>query len=414
MKLRRFRETRRSGTMRPMPTTEFPPTRLLLGPGPSPVDARVLAAVSAPPVSHLDPYFVGMMADLRRRLRLVFDTENELTFPISGTGTAGMEAAFANAVVPESTVVVGVMGFFGERMAEIAARAGARVVRVEAEWGRPVDPSKIIATLDANPGASVLALVHAETSTGVRQPLSELAEYLSTREAITFVLDTVTSLGAHAVEVDNNRIDIAYSCSQKALGALPGLAPITFSERAVEAVRQRSQPVQSWYHDVTTLERYWLAETPVYHHTVPVSLHYALAEALGQIEQEGLEARRRRHKLNARAFEAGLEAMGVSSLPAREHRLNSLHAVRVPDGVDEGRVRRRLLVEFGIEIGAGVGQLAGKIWRVGFMGHGSTRTNVIALLTALQSALRSEGFHAESGVEAADELVRDAAVEASV
>jgi len=367
-----------------------------------------MAALAQPPVGHLDPFFLELMAGIRRMLRRPFGTENETTLAISGTGTAGMESALSNALDRDSAIVVGVMGFFGERLAEIAARTGARVIRVDAEWGKPIKFSRIAAALDANPDVTALALVHAETSTGVLQPLGELGEYLSTREDLTFILDGVTSLGAHPIQVDENRVDICYSCSQKALGALPGLSPITFSPRIIERIRSRRRPVQSWYLDATTLERYW-GSTPVYHHTAPVSLNYALAEALRQLEDEGLEARYRRHRLNSRAFTAGLEAMGMALLPAREHRLATLHAVLVPDGVDEAKVRRRLLAEFGIEIGAGIGDLRGRVWRVGFMGHGSTRSNVLFFLSAFHAALRAEGHKVELGVEAAEDLYRDEA-----
>jgi alanine-glyoxylate transaminase/serine-glyoxylate transaminase/serine-pyruvate transaminase len=386
----------------------FPPRRILLGPGPSPVDDRVMAALSAPPVGHLDPYFLELMGEIRRLLRYAFETENEATFPVSGTGTAGMEAALTNVLEPGSNVIVAVMGFFGERLAEIAERCGARVVRVETEWGRPVDASRIVAALGANPTASALALVQAETSTGVLQPLNELVEYLSTRDRLVFIVDAVTSLGGHRVGVDSNRIDVCYSAAQKAVGALPGVAPITFSQRAAELIRSRPGPVQSWYFDLTTLERYW-GDTPSYHHTAPISLNYALAEALRLLEAEGLEARRRRHRVNARALVAGLEAMGLKILAAPEHRLSTLTAVRVPENVDEARVRGRLLSEYNIEIGAGVGQLKGRVWRVGLMGAGSTRANVALFLAALQTVLRAEGVPAESGLDAADEVYQDAA-----
>lgn len=394
----------------PMNTPPFAPRRLLLGPGPSPVDDRVMSALAQPAVGHLDPYFVEMMGEIRRRLRFVFETENKTTLPLSGTGTSGMESALVNILDDESTIIVGVMGYFGERMAEIAARTGARVVRVEAEWGKRIATEKLVAALDANPKARALALVHAETSTGVLQPLGELVEHLSTRDDVMFVVDAVTSLGAHRVNVDENRIDVCYSCSQKAIGALPGLAPITFSPRAMKLVRSRQKPVQSWYLDATTLERYWNAQ-PTYHHTAPVSLNYALDEALRQVEQEGLEARRRRHRLNSQAFVAGIEAMGLAMLAPAEHRLTTLNAVRVPEGVDEARVRARLLREFDIEIGAGIGELRGRIWRIGLMGHGSARPSVLLLLSALQSALRAEGFAAQSGLEAADDVYQDNALE---
>jgi alanine-glyoxylate transaminase/serine-glyoxylate transaminase/serine-pyruvate transaminase len=380
-------------------TNDAPPRRLLLGPGPSPLDDRVAAMLAAPMVGHLDPYFVGVMAEIRRLLRYVFQTENELTLAISGTGTSAMDAAMTNLVEPGSTVAVCICGYFGERLAQIAERNGARVLRIEADWGRAVEAGRLIAALDDHPEIDVVALVHAETSTGVLQPLDDIVEALSGHEAL-LVVDAVTSLGAHPVDVDPRRIDICYSGSQKALGAPPGMAPITVSPRALDRIRKRATPPPAFALDLEALAAYW-CDAPAYHHTAPIPIAYALLEALRQVEAEGREARYLRHRLNSRALVAGLEGMGLSLLPAPAHRLHTLHAVRVPDGIDEERVRRRLLDDYNIEIGAGMGPLKGRIWRVGLMGAGSTRANVVFFLGALECILRDELPELPSGLDPA-------------
>ncbi len=385
-----------------MTIAEFhPPRRLLLGPGPSPVEDRVLRALASPVLGHLDPAFLACMNDVQSLLRYVFQTQNRVTFPVSGTGTAGMEAALANLLEPEEEVIIGIHGFFGERMYEMAVRLGARPLRVEAPWGRPLDERQIKAALDRSQ-ARVVCLVHAETSTGVLQPLEPIAQLVAEREGI-LIVDAVTSLGGHPVGVDQNHIGVCYSGSQKALSCPPGLAPITFSERALEKVRHRKVKAPSWYLDVSLIERYWGSERS-YHHTAPINMNYALREALRMVAEEGLEARWRRHEQNARALWAGLEAMGLQLLVPREYRLWTLTTICVPEGVDEARVRARLLEEFQIEIGCGLGPLRGKIWRVGLMGAGSTRQNVVLFLSALESALRREGFRCESGLAAALEV----------
>ncbi|HWO00727.1 MAG TPA: alanine--glyoxylate aminotransferase family protein [Blastocatellia bacterium] len=380
-----------------------PPKRILLGPGPSPVDARVLKAMSAPLLGHLDPLFLRCMDDIQELLRYVFETENRLTIPISATGSAGMEAALVNVIEPGDEVVVCIHGVFGERMQDIVSRAGGKSISVRAEWGKAIDPAAIDAALKScKPRA--LAIVQAETSTGVLQDLSGLSE-LAHQHGALLIVDAVTSLGGHPVGVDRNGIDVCYSGTQKCLGAPPGLAPITFSDRALEIIRARHSKVQSWYLDVSMVEKYWGNER-TYHHTAPISMNYALREALRLAYQEGLEARWQRHEANHRALVAGVESMGLSMNVAPEERLWSLNAVRVPDGVDDARVRSRLLEDSNIEIGGGLGPLKGRIWRIGLMGSGSTRENVTLVLDALHRALEAEGFSCPSGVEAAVRFYR--------
>jgi alanine-glyoxylate transaminase/serine-glyoxylate transaminase/serine-pyruvate transaminase len=374
-----------------------PPKRILLGPGPSPVDDRVLSAMAAPLLGHLDPLFLQCMDDVQSLLRYVFETENRVTIPISATGSAGMEAALVNVIEPGDEVVVCINGVFGERMRDIIERAGAKPITVEATWGEAIDVNKIEAALNScQPRA--LALVHAETSTGVLQDLSGLADLAHARGAL-LIVDAVTSLGGHPVGVDRNGIDICYSGTQKCLAAPPGLAPVTFNERALDRIRSRRSKVQSWYLDITMVEKYW-GDDRTYHHTAPISMNYALREALRLIHEEGLEARWRRHELNHRALVAGLEAMGLGMAVAPANRLWSLNAISVPDGVDDARVRGRLLEE-NIEIGGGLGPMKGKIWRVGLMGSGSTQENVLLVHDALHRALNAEGWECPSGVEAA-------------
>jgi alanine-glyoxylate transaminase/serine-glyoxylate transaminase/serine-pyruvate transaminase len=374
-----------------------PPKRILLGPGPSPVDDRVLSAMAAPVLGHLDPLFLRCMDDVQSLLRYVFETENRVTIPISATGSAGMEAALVNVIEPGDEVVVCINGIFGERMRDIIERAGGKPVVVEAKWGEAIDVNKIEAALKScEPRA--LALVHAETSTGVLQDLSGLAEMAHGQDAL-LIVDAVTSLAGHPVGVDRQGIDICYSGTQKCIGAPPGLAPITFNERALDRIRSRRSKVQSWYLDITMVERYW-GDDRTYHHTAPISMNYALREALRLIHEEGLEARWRRHELNHRALVAGVEAMGLRMAVAPEQRLWSLNAVSVPEVVDDARVRARLL-EANIEIGGGLGPLKGRIWRIGLMGSGSTRENVLLVLDELHRALRAEGFSCASGIEAA-------------
>lgn len=372
------------------PIGEFrPPDRLLLGPGPSQVHPRVLRAMSAPLIGHLDPAFVAMMEEVKTLLRHVFGTANGLTLPISGTGSAGMEACVVNLIEPGDTAVVGVNGVFGTRMAEVAERAGARVVRVEAAWGEIVRSEQVEAALKNCERPKLVALVHAETSTGAWQPLAEAAE-LAHRHGALFLADCVTSLGGVPVDVDATGIDAAYSGTQKCLSCPPGLAPVTFGPRAVEVVMRRKTKVQSWYLDLSLLAKYW-GEERVYHHTAPITMNYALREALRLVVEEGLPARYERHMRQHRALAAGLEAMGLSLAAQQGHRLPMLNAVSVPEGVDEGKVRACLLERHGIEIGAGLGPMKGKVWRIGLMGESCRRTSVLAVLSAIEQALQAQG-----------------------
>jgi alanine-glyoxylate transaminase/serine-glyoxylate transaminase/serine-pyruvate transaminase len=378
-------------------STFNPPSRLLLGPGPSPVERRILEAMSRPLLGHLDPLFLQCMDDIQSLLRYTFETDNRVTIPLSGTGSAGMEAALVNIIEPGDEVVVCINGVFGERMFDIVSRAGGKPTAVRAEWGQTFDLNEIEDALKSS-SARALCLVHAETSTGALQNLAGVSRLAHGRDAL-LVVDAVTSLGGHSVGVDRNEIDVCYSGTQKCLGAPPGLAPITFSERAIERIRNRRTKVQSWYLDITMVERYWGGER-TYHHTAPISMNYALREALLIIREEGLEARWQRHERNHRALVAGIEAMGLRMFVAPEERLWSLNAVAVPEGVDDARVRARLL-EDDIEIGGGLGPLKGRLFRIGLMGSGSSGENIFKVLDALRRALCAEGFACESGVEAA-------------
>jgi len=375
-----------------------PPKRLLLGPGPSPVEDRVLEAMAAPVLGHLDPLFLRCMDDIQEMLRYVFETSNRVTVPVSATGSAGMEAALVNIIEPGDEVIVCIHGVFGERMLDIVERAGGKPIVVRAEWGTPIARKDIEDALNSSK-ARALAIVHAETSTGVLQDMTGLGELLHSKDAL-LIVDAVTSLGGHSVGVDRNGIDVCYSGTQKCLGAPPGLAPVTFSERALERIRARRSKVQSWYLDITMVEKYWGSDR-TYHHTAPISMNYALREALRIVCDEGLEERWKRHELNHRRLVAGVNAMGLAMNVAPESRLWSLNAVRVPEGVDDSRIRSRLLNDSNIEIGGGLGPLKGKIWRIGLMGSGSTRENVKLVLDALQKALKAEGVDCPSGVEAA-------------
>jgi len=372
-----------------MTGTFHPPQRILLGPGPSNIEPRVLQAMIAPILGYLDPLYLECMNEIQRLLRSVFETENRVTFPISGTGGAGMESCIANLVEDGDEVIVCVNGFFGQRAADLVERWGGKVLRVEAEWGQPLDMQKLRDTF-RNSTARIVVMIHAETSTGVRQPIEQLRSLRDIRDAI-FIVDTVTSLGAHPIGIDRNGIDASYSCSQKGIGAPPGLSPVTFSERALEKIRSRKVPLRSWYLDIQLNDKYWSAER-VYHHTSPALMNYALREALAIILEEGLKNRWKRHEHNSQALVAGLEAMGLQMLAAPEHRLWTLNTVRIPDGIDDARVRIRLLNEHNIEIGAGFGALKGKIWRIGLMGAGSTENNVLLLLSALRRVLQGEGY----------------------
>jgi alanine-glyoxylate transaminase/serine-glyoxylate transaminase/serine-pyruvate transaminase len=372
-----------------------PPRRILLGPGPSDADNRVLSALSAPLVGHLDPEFLKVMDDIQALLRYVFETQNKLTIPISGTGSAGMEAAFVNLVEPGDSVVVCVNGVFGERMSDIVGRCGGTLTRVEAEWGASFDLDQIREALKrTHPG--ILAVVHAETSTGVLTSLPKIRKVLDEFPETLLLLDCVTSLGGHPVEIDRHQVDFAYSGTQKCLSCPPGLAPITLSEKAVSVLRRRKSKVPSWYLDLTMVEKYW-GDERTYHHTAPISMNYALREALRIVHEEGLENRWARHRLNHRALVAGVEAMGLAMLCKPEDRLWSLNTIRIPEGVSDAGVRTQLLQDFGIEIGGGLGPLKNKIWRVGLMGSSSNRNNVLLFLNALEQVLSQQGMSLERG-----------------
>jgi alanine-glyoxylate transaminase / serine-glyoxylate transaminase / serine-pyruvate transaminase len=361
--------------------------RILLGPGPSLTSPRVMRAMAAPTIGHLDPLMIAMLDDVRAKLiRLFRAPERSFAFAVSGTGTSGMEAAVANTVREGTLVTVVVTGYFGERLAQMCERYGAAVTRVNGEWGRAADPAALEKSIASSP-ADIVAMVQGETSTGVLNPVRELTAIARRHDALTIV-DAVTSFGGVPLDVSAWGIDVCYSCTQKCLGAPSGLAPIVFGPRALErAVKSRS-----FYFDLQLLRDYWLNRK--YHHTMSSALLCALYEALTMVEEEGLEARWARHERNHRVFVEGLTAIGLSLLPPESDRLWTLNTVRVPDGVDEAAVRRQLLDDFGIEIGAGLGPLAGKIWRVGLMGSSSASRLVVLLLGALQSALTKHGVHA--------------------
>lgn len=364
-----------------LPSTE----RILLGPGPSLIPPRVMRALAAPVLSHLDPDFVPLLDDVRSLLRMVFRADDRaLTLATSGTGTSAMEAAVANAVAEGSRGLVVVTGYFGDRLAQMFERYGARVARVEVEWGRSCDPQQLRDQLRRE-GADVVGLVHAETSTGVRNPVRELAAVAREHGALTIV-DMVTSLGGQEVDLAGWGVDIAYSCSQKCIGAPSGMSPIAVAGPA----RSRLVKCRGFYLDLKLLEDYWVGRK--YHHTLSTSLIYALREALLMIQEEGLEARLARHERHHYALAAGVEAMGLSLLPAPADRLWTLNTVRVPAGVDEASVRKTLLTGFNLEVGAGLGPLAGKIWRVGLMGASSTPQTLLQFLAALEGALALSGY----------------------
>lgn len=371
------------------------PRRMLLGPGPSNVHPRVLRALSTPLVGHLDPAFIGLMEETKTLLRQVFQTDNALTLPISGTGSAGMETCFVNLVEPGDEVVVGVNGVFGTRMADVVERCGGTPVVIETAWGRVFTPDDVRAGLARCTRPKLVALVHAETSTGAWQPLEDLAPLVHDAGALLLV-DAVTSLAGCPLKIDAWGIDACYSGTQKCLSCPPGLSPVTFSPAAQDAMRKRRHKVRSWYLDLSMLEKYW-GEERVYHHTAPISMNYALREALRLVCEEGLDARYRRHERNHRALAAGLAALGMGLAAQDGHRLWMLNSVTIPDGVDDRGVRRQLLETHGIEIGAGLGAFAGKVWRIGLMGESSTQANVELVLDALESVLTAQGHACPRG-----------------
>lgn len=378
-----------------------------MGPGPSDIPARVLAALGTPTVGHLDPYFLKVMDELQGMLRQVFRTQNPLTLAVSGTGSAGMETVVVNLIEPGDRMIVCVNGVFGGRMADVARRAGAEVTILERPYGEVFDPAEIAAALKTvHP--KVLGIVSAETSTGAHQPVEGIAKLCHEHGALIAV-DCVTSLGGVPVEVDDWGLDAVYSGTQKCLSCPPGLAPVTFSPRAVEAIDKRTRKVQSWYLDMQMVKDYW-GSSRAYHHTAPINMNYALHEALRLVLEEGLETRFARHRRNHLALKAGLEALGVEYAGVDGHRLPMLNAVFVPAGVDDAAVRKQLLTEFGIEIGGGLGPWKGKAWRVGLMGTASSAANVLLFLAALEKCLLDQCYHltAGAGVAAANAVYRTA------
>ncbi len=382
-----------------MSTPSFhPPVRTLMGPGPSDVNPRILEAMSRPTIGHLDPVFVAMMDDMKGLLRYAFQTDYELTMPVSAPGSAGMETCFVNLVEPGDTVIVCQNGVFGGRMKENVERCGATPVMVEDEWGRAVDPDKVEDALKAHPEARVLAFVHAETSTGAVSDAKALAGLARKHDCLTIV-DTVTSLGGSPLKVGEWGLDAVYSGTQKCLSCVPGLSPVTFSERAVEAVKSRKHRVQSWFMDLNLVLGYWGGGGKrAYHHTAPINTLYALHEALVILQEEGIENAWQRHRDNHLALRAGIEAMGLSFVVPEDERLPQLNAVSIPAGVDDAAVRGRLLNDYSLEIGAGLGPMAGKIWRIGLMGFASNPRNVLFCLGALDAVLSDMGAPIESGV----------------
>jgi alanine-glyoxylate transaminase/serine-glyoxylate transaminase/serine-pyruvate transaminase len=377
--------------------------RLLLGPGPCDAHPRVLTAMTTPLLGHLDPQFLEIMNETQGLLRQVYRTANRLTFPISATGMAGMETCLVNLVEQGDRVVVCVKGYFGQRMVEVAGRAGALVTVLERPWGQVFDPDQIRDTL-RRVRPKVLGIVQAETSTGAWQPVEQLGKLCHEFDAL-LVVDAVTSLGCVPVEADRWELDAVYSCSQKGLGCPPGLSPITFSDRAVATLKARKTKVQSWYLDLTLIESYWGGDR-AYHHTAPITMIYALREGLRITLEEGLESRWGRHARNHRALKAGLTALGLSYIAAEGHQLPQLNAVRLPDGVDDGAGRKQLLADFGIEVGGGLGEFIGRAWRIGLMGYNSRPGCVVQVLAALEQVLREQGAKVEpgAGVAAAEKV----------
>jgi alanine-glyoxylate transaminase/serine-glyoxylate transaminase/serine-pyruvate transaminase len=381
-----------------MTSSFFPPQRTLMGPGPSDVSPRVLGALARPTIGHLDPLFVQLMDEIKELLQYAFQTKNELTLPISAPGSAGMEACFVNLVSPGDKVIVCQNGVFGGRMRENVERSGATAIMVEDTWGEPVSVNKVIAAFDQHPDASILAFVHAETSTGVRSDAATLCALATERGALSIV-DAVTSLGGIEVLADDWGADAVYSGTQKCLSCVPGIAPITFSARAVDRINNRVHKVQSWFLDMQLIMGYWGGSSKrAYHHTAPVNDLYALHESLVMLQEEGLEAAHQRHRRNHEGLVAGLEAMGLAMAVAPEFRLPQLNSVLIPEGADDAALRTTLLEEFDLEIGAGLGALAGKTWRIGLMGFASNERNVVYCLNALEAVLDGQNIAINTGV----------------
>src|SRR5712675_3354686 len=377
-------------------TSFHPPQRTLMGPGPTEIHPRVLTTMSQPAIGYLDPVFVEMMEELKSLLRYVYQTKNPLTFPLSGPGSVGMEFCFVNMVAPGDKVIVCQNGVFGGRMLENAIRCGGTPVVVDDGWGEPVDPQKVEDALKKNKDAKVVAFVHAETSTGAQSDAKTLVEVAHKYDALTIV-DAVTSLAGTPVKVDEWEIDAIYSASQKCLSCTPGLSPVSFSDRVVDYVKARKDKIHSWFMDMNLLLGYWNATTRTYHHTAPTNSLFGLHEALLLLREEGLENSWARHHRHHNALKAGLEAMGLKFLVKEQYQLPQMNAVRCPEGVNEAEVRKTLLNEFSIEIGAGLGPLAGKIWRIGIMGYSCRPHNVMLCLSALGSVLSDMGMKVHVG-----------------
>jgi alanine-glyoxylate transaminase / serine-glyoxylate transaminase / serine-pyruvate transaminase len=368
-------------------STFHPPARTLMGPGPSDVSPRVLGALGRPTIGHLDPSFVTLMGEIKELLQFAFQTNNELTIPVSAPGSAGMETCFANLVEPGETVIVCQNGVFGGRMKENVERCGATAIMVEDNWGEAVDPAKLEQALKDHPEANLVAFVHAETSTGVASDAKTLVEIAHKYDCLTIV-DAVTSLGGSPLMVDNWGIDAIYSGTQKCLSCTPGLSPVSFNDKAIEKIKNRKHKVQSWFLDLNLVMGYWgEGQKRAYHHTAPINQLYALHESLLILHEEGLEAAWARHRKWHNELKLGLEKLGIHFLVDEQHRLPQLNAVTIPEGVDEAKVRSRLLQEYNLEIGAGLGSLAGKVWRIGLMGHACNQRNVLLCLHALENVM---------------------------
>lgn len=369
-----------------------------MGPGPSDVNPRITAALARPTIGHLDPEFIGLMDQTRDLLQATFQTENRLTLPISAPGSAGMEACFVNLIEPGDTVIVCQNGVFGGRMKENVQRCGATAVMVVDEWGTATDPSKVADAIKANPQAKAIAFVHAETSTGVRSDAQTLCK-LARDAGMLSIMDTVTGLGGIDVNIDAWGVDAAYSGTQKCLSCVPGISPVTFSKAAQEVIQSRSKPVQSWFLDMNLIMDYWgEGNQRAYHHTAPVNSIYALHEALLILHEEGLQNSWARHQHNHQALKTGLDTLGLNLVVPEADRLPQLNAVAIPDGIDEAQVRKQLLGDYQLEIGAGLGSLAGKVWRIGLMGFSSNPSNVRLCVQALEACLQTQGLKVEAGV----------------
>ncbi len=374
-----------------------PPKRTLMGPGPSDVSPRILEALSRPTIGHLDPCFILLMDEIKKLLQYVFKTKNELTLPISAPGSAGMETCFVNLIEPNDTVIVCQNGVFGGRMKENVIRCGAKAVMVEDDWGTAISIEKVKDAINKNPNAKALAFVHAETSTGVKSNASTLCS-LASEAGILSIMDTVTGLAGIEVSVDDWGTDAVYSGTQKCLSCTPGISPVTFSQKAIEVIKQRKTPVQSWFLDLNLVMGYWGTNTKrAYHHTAPVNALYSLHESLLIVKEEGLKSSWDRHLHNHLAFKVGLESIGLSLPVAESDRLPQLNLVSIPDGIDDAKLRTYLLTKYNLEIGSGLGILAGKVWRIGLMGHTSKKENVLLCVEALEDALILQGKNITKG-----------------